>query len=132
MTFSRNPEEKSKGARAPKQDPALRAFSPQGSHPEGQFTPPVSTRRRSLDKLAKARISEDLDRDVGDIVQNLDLWSSKAEFYREAIRMYRNRWIDEARWKKEQREGGTHDPRRSNDPWHARGSTESAREVKSE
>jgi Arc/MetJ-type ribon-helix-helix transcriptional regulator len=116
MDLSGTPEKKPEGARAPKQDPALRAFSPQGSHPEGQFTPPASTRRRFLGKLAKARISEGLDRDVDDIVQNLDLWSSRADFFRDAIRRLRNRWIDEARGVKEELDKGSQDLRRSNDP----------------
>ena len=107
--------DRAKGARAPKRDPALRAFSPQGSHPEGQFTPPASTCRESPGKSIRVKLPAGLRRDLEDIVQHLDLWPNLTEFIRDAIRHERNRWIDEACRVKEQLEEGAHDPRRSND-----------------
>jgi len=116
MDPSRNPEEKSKRARVSRQDPAHEPFSPQGGHLGGQFKPPARTRRGSLSDSVRVKLPVGLKRDVGDIVQFLDLWSNPTEFIRDAIRHERNRWIDEARGVKEQLEEGARDPRRSNDP----------------
>ena len=50
----------------------------------------------------RVRLPMGLKRDVEDIVQYLDQWSSPTEFIRDAIRRHRNRWVDEMRSAREQ------------------------------
>jgi hypothetical protein len=80
------------------------AFSPQESNPRSQKRPTKDTRVESLDSSVRVRIPRGLKKDVKEIVMYLGLWSNEAEFVREAIRNERNRWIEEARKKKEQLE----------------------------
>jgi len=77
-------------------------FSPQESSSGGQKRPTKSTRMESLDSSIRVRIPRGLKEDVKELVAYLGLWSNEAEFIREAIRNERNRWIEEARKKKEQ------------------------------
>ena len=77
-------------------------FSPQESNPRSQKRPTKSTRRESLDSSLRVRIPRGLKKDVKEIVAYLGLWSNETEFIREAIRSERNKWIEEARKKKEQ------------------------------
>jgi Arc/MetJ-type ribon-helix-helix transcriptional regulator len=94
-----------KGARATERDPALRASSPQGSHSEGQFRPPASTRRESLGESIRVKLPAGLRHDVEEIVECLGLWPNLAEFIRDAIRDKRDRWIEEARLRKKELAG---------------------------
>jgi hypothetical protein len=80
------------------------AFSPQESNPRSQGRPTKDTHMESLDSAVRVRIPRGLKEDVKEIVMYLGLWSNEAEFIREAIRNERNRWIEEARKKKEQLE----------------------------
>jgi hypothetical protein len=77
-------------------------FSLQESSLRSQKRPPKDTRRESLDSSIRVRIPKGLKEDVKEIVMYLGLWSNETEFIREAIRNERNRWIEEARKKKEQ------------------------------
>jgi Arc/MetJ-type ribon-helix-helix transcriptional regulator len=109
MDLSRDPEEKPEGARAPKQDPALRAFSPQGSSSGGQSAPPKDAKQEPRGDSIRIKVPLGLRRDSEEKVQYLGYWSSPSEFYREAIRNWNSRWDDEIRRKKRQLgEGGDH------------------------
>jgi hypothetical protein len=81
---------------------SLNEFSPQESSSGSQERPTKSTRVESLDSAVRVRIPRGLKEDVKEIVMYLGLWSNEAEFIREVIRSERNRWIEEARKKKEQ------------------------------
>ena len=94
------------GASAPTRDATLRGLSPPEGHGRGPSAPTPSASRGFLGHSIRVKISEGLDQDVDNIVQHVGLWPSKAEFIRDAVRRYRNRWIDEARRVKEQTEGG--------------------------
>ena len=93
-------------ARAPKRNVATRGFSPQEGYSVGQSKPAESTRRESTMTSIRVNLPAGLRRDSEEIVQHLDLWSNPTEFYREAIRVYRNHWIDEARQAKKKFEEG--------------------------
>jgi hypothetical protein len=77
-------------------------FSLQESSSTGQKRPTKDTHMESLDSSIRVRIPKGLKEDVKEIVMYLGLWSNETEFIREAIRNERNRWIEEARKKKEQ------------------------------
>jgi len=85
-----------------KKNSSSNAFSPQESNPRSQERPTKDTRMGSLDSSVRVRIPKGLKEDVKEIVMYLGLWSNEAEFIREAIRNERNKWIEEARKKKEQ------------------------------
>jgi len=78
------------------------AFSPQDSNPRSQKRPTKDTRMESLDSSVRVKIPRGLREDIKEIVAYLGLWPNETEFIREAIRNERNRWIEEARKKKEQ------------------------------
>jgi len=80
------------------------AFSPQESNPRSQERPTKGTRMESLDSSIRVRIPRGLREDVKEIVMYLGLWSNETEFIREAVRNERNKWIEEARKKKERLE----------------------------
>ena len=80
------------------------AFSPQESSSGSQKKPTKDTRMESPDSSVRVRIPRGLKEDIKEIVMYLGLWSNEAEFIREAIRSERNRWIEEARKKKERLE----------------------------
>ena len=79
-------------------------FSLQESSLRSQKRPPKDTRRESLDSSIRVRIPRGLREDIKEIVVYLGLWPNETEFIREAIRSERNRWIEEARKKKERLE----------------------------
>ena len=90
---------------ASKQDSAHQPFSLPERYARTPSVPRKRTHRESLGNSTSLKLTEGLEQDIDDIVQHIGLWSSKAEFYRDAIRRYRNRWIDEARRIKRQLEG---------------------------
>ena len=94
--------DKLKRAIAHEKNSSSNGFSPQESSSGSQERPTKSTRMESLDSSVRVRIPKGLKEDVKEIVMYLGLWSNEAEFIREAIRNERNRWIEEARKKKEQ------------------------------
>lgn len=106
-------EEKPEGARAPASNVKAQEFSLRQSHPSGQSAPPRGTRREPLGTSVRVKLPQGLRLDSEEIVQYVGLWSSPSEFYREAIRNERNRWVDEAHRIKEQLDKGSQDPRRS-------------------
>ena len=79
-------------------------FSLHESSSGSQNRPTKSTRRESLDSSIRVRIPRGLREDIKEIVVYLGLWPNETEFIREAIRSERNRWIEEARKKKERLE----------------------------
>ena len=95
-------ENKLKRATAQEKNSDSNGFSLQESSLRSQKRPPKDTRRESLDSSIRVRIPKGLKEDVKEIVMYLGLWSNEAEFIREAIRSERNKWVEEARKKKEQ------------------------------
>jgi len=79
-------------------------FSLQESSSSSQKRPTKDIRMESLDSSIRVRIPKGLKEDVKEIVTYLGLWSNEAEFIREAVRSERNKWIEEARKKKERLE----------------------------
>jgi len=79
-------------------------FSLHESSSGSQKRPTKSTRMESLDSSIRVRIPRGLREDIKEIVVYLGLWPNETEFIREAIRSERNRWIEEARKKKERLE----------------------------
>jgi len=95
-------ENKLKRATAQEKNSDSNGFLLQESNPRSQERPTKDAHRESLDSSVRVRIPRGLKEDVKEIVAYLGLWSNEAEFIREAIRNERNRWIEEARKKKEQ------------------------------
>jgi Arc/MetJ-type ribon-helix-helix transcriptional regulator len=97
MGLLRNSEKKPKGASTHGRNTVPSRFSLQEHHTKTPYVPHKRTPRESLNDPVNVRLPKGLRQDCNEIVQYTGRWSSLADFIRDAVRRYRNRWIDEVR-----------------------------------